>query len=474
MPSVSTSRSDVVWSYVGTAVSMASGFVLLPLLMAFLSDDELGLWYVYVAVANLAMLFEFGFNPTFARNIVFVLSGVRRLSSEGRDASSLAEGTDWHLLNVVICSSKVVYAAIALVALLLLSSLGTAYVARITMGMGDPSVWLSWAIFVVSVVVNLFFLYSITVLRGYGDIAGENKAKTFAKLAQLLVSAILLLCGFGLIGAAVGYFVNALLMRGFAIYYLGKHDAIRAGRKADGRKVSFSEVKDVLATISHVAWRDGVVRLALYCSTQATSIMSSLFLSLAETGTYSVLLQLATAVYTFASAYPKSFFPSMQSAFADGDLNRQRRIVSSGISAYWILIALGTIGVCLVIMPLLPLFKSEFSVDLPLYLGMTLYLALLQQHSIFCNYVISMNEIPYMRGYLVAAFTGVGLVWLFCSVCGWGAWGIVLGQAFSQAVYNNWRWPRYLCEKLNTRYPALIGAGFAQWRGRLVGALRLH
>lgn len=38
-----TKRSDVIWNYVGTVVSMASGFVLLPLLMRFLSGDELGL-----------------------------------------------------------------------------------------------------------------------------------------------------------------------------------------------------------------------------------------------------------------------------------------------------------------------------------------------------------------------------------------------------------------------------------------------
>ena len=53
---IATTHSDVTWNYVGTIVSMASGFVLLPLLMHFLNDEELGLWYVYVAVSNLATL----------------------------------------------------------------------------------------------------------------------------------------------------------------------------------------------------------------------------------------------------------------------------------------------------------------------------------------------------------------------------------------------------------------------------------
>ncbi len=152
--------------------------------------------------------------------------------------------------------------------------------------------------------------------------------------------------------------------------------------------------------------------------------MASLWLGLAETGTYSVLLQLSTAVYNFASAYPKSFFPSMQATFAGGDAARQREIASSGVAAYWLLVALGTAGVCAVVLPLMPVFKPGIAVDVPLYLGMTLYLALLQQHSIFCNYIISTNEISYMRGYLAAAVLGVALADLFCGVLA-GARGVL-------------------------------------------------
>lgn len=116
MTVIKTRKADVIWNYIGTIVSMTSGFILLPLLMCYLSDDELGLWYVYVALSNFAMLFEFGFNPTFARNIVYVVSGARHLSVEGCDKESVEEGIDWHLLNVVIKASKVIYAIIAVVA----------------------------------------------------------------------------------------------------------------------------------------------------------------------------------------------------------------------------------------------------------------------------------------------------------------------------------------------------------------------
>lgn len=467
MTQIRTRKSDVIWNYVGTIVAMLSGFILLPFLMRFLTDEELGLWYVYVAIANFALLFEFGFNPTFARNIVYVVSGARRLSSEGLDSDSVKPGIDWHLLNVVIRTSRLIYAGIAGVALLLLATVGTFYVAHITAGMDPATVWVSWLLFCVAIVLNLYFLYSVTILRGYGDVAGENQAKTFARLIQLATSAILLMMGFGLIGASIGYLVNSVLMRLFALIRMKRHAEYENERKTDRTPITRDELRNTFATVGHLAWRDGVVRFALYISTQAMSIMSSLFLGLAQTGMYSVLLQLATAIYNFAMAYPKSFFPAMQASHVSGNDEKKTQIISSGVVAYWALLILGTLGVLVVIMPLLPIFKPGVHVDYLLFLAMVLYLGLLNQHSIFCNYIISMNEIPYMLGYILASIAGIVLVWLFAGVLGWGAWGIVAGQALSQIVYNNWKWPQYLCRKIGTTYPALIRQGLTWWKNKL-------
>ena len=469
MPKISTTRSDVIWNYVGTVVSMASGFVLLPLLMRYLSADELGLWYVFVAISNLAMLFEFGFNPTFARNIVYVVSGARRLTPEGCDSSSIDEGIDWHLLNVVIRASKLVYAAIALATLAGLAIVGTAYVGAVTSEMEGPAKWASWAVFCASIFLNLYFLYSITILRGYGDVAGENRAKTFAKLSQLLVSGVLLVFDLGLFGASLGYLANGVLLRLFASLQLRRHREIAEGRATDGEKPTMAEVRTVLGTVGHLAWRDGVVQIAAYASTQAMSIVSSLTLGLAETGTYSVLLQFGNAVYNFAGAYPKSFYPAFQSAFAAGDRERQVQIVAQSIVTYWGLFIIGALGVSIVILPLLPLIKSGFVPNVPLFLALCLYLGLWNQHSIFCNYIIGMNEVPYMPGYVVAAVMGVGLSYLLSGPVGLRAWGIVVGQALSQAVYNNWKWPTYFAWKIGSSYGSLMRSGVSILISRVSG-----
>lgn len=466
--SIETTNADVIWNYIGTIVSMASNFVLLPLLMRFLSPEELGLWYVYVAISNLAMLFDFGFNPTFARNIVYVVSGARRLTSEGCDASSIEAGIDWHLLNVVITTTRLVFAAIAIVVTFFLSTIGSVYIETVSSTMSGSGKWISWAIFCISVFLNLFFLYSTTLLRGYGDIAGENRTKTLAKLSQLVISAVLLASGFGLVGASLGYLANGLLLRVFASIQLRHHTDIASGRASDTEKPNRKDICDVLATVGHLAWKDGLVQIASYASTQAMSIVSSLTLGLAETGTYSVLLQLGNAVYNFASAYPKSFFPAFQSASASNDRERQVRIVARGVTAYWALFLFGMVGVSVVILPILALIRPGFDPNVSLFLGVCLYLGFWNHHCIFCNYIIGMNEVPYMGGYVGAAVIGTVLAFILSGPYGMGAWGLVLGQGFSQACYNNWKWPMYLCRKIGTTYHALLRRGIRMWRETLL------
>ena len=466
--SIKAGKRDVIWNYVGTVVSMTSGFMLLPLLLWFLNDEELGLWYVYVAVSNLTQLFEFGFNPTFARNIVYCLSGADGLSKSGVKETLPDNRVDWRLLKALLLSSKLVYAAIAVVALIAVSSVGSLYVAFITEDTSVSMQWVSWGVFCASMFLNLYFLYASTFLRGVGDIAGENKAKTIAKITQLGVSALLLVCGFGLLGASIGFLANGLILRVLSGRYFSRHTDVQTGLSSVTERVSKEEVADVLSSISSIAWRDGAVQIALYASTQATSIISSLFLGLAETGMYSVLLQLATAVCNFAGAFVKSFYPMFQSSFINRDFAGVRQIVARGVSLYWLLYLFGSVGVILVIFPLLPLIRPGVEVSIPFFLFLSLYLALLNHHSIFCNFIIGMNEIPYMWGYIISAALGTGLAALLCGVFGLGVWGLIGAQFVVQLSYNNWKWPQYVMRRLDESYFSAMHVGRMYWRKKVI------
>ena len=463
MAKINTTKSDIIWNYVSTVLSMGSSFLLLPFLLAYLSNAELGLWYTFVAIGNLTLLFEFGFTPTFARNIVYCLSGARSISKSGYDSSQVGDSVDYELLGKLIKTSRIVYALISCVVLMLTATVGTAYISSISSAIDPFSCWTAWLIFCFDVFFNLFFFHNTTCLRGFGDISAESRAKSYGRIGQLVVSAFLLFMGFGIIGAAIGYLFNDIVLRFFCGRFLDVHsEAIKKANDAC-TGVSISEIKETFISVAYLAWRDGVVQLCCYASTQLSSLLCSYFLGVEVNSQYSLIIQVGGAIYGFASAYVRSFIPMFQSAYAGGEVQTARIIIEKSLSLYWILIVVCTIGVWFVGFPVLFLVKKGFSPDGLLYFALVVYLAVWNHHSLCCNYIISTNEIPYLPAYIVSAIAGFVLSYVLISFTGMGVWALVVGNGAAQLAYNNWKWPIYLARKFSSHYFALIRAGLTQW-----------
>lgn len=466
---INVRKQDIVWNYIGTIVSMSSNFVLLPLLLLFLSGKQIGLWYVFVAISGFAQLLEFGFTATLSRNILYCLSGAQTLAKTGLADNERAGGSDvnWHLFRTVLMTSRIVYAFIGIIALVLASTLGSFYVSSVTGHFAIEWSLPAWIVFDFSIFTNLYYLYKLTFLRGIGDVASENRAKTIARIGQIIITAVLLICGLQLLAAAMGFLTYSLLLRSIAGRAFDSDPKVTAGLASDCSPIDKSEVKAVFSSITFVASRDGIVSVAWYGATQATSLICSAYLGLEENATYSVLLQFATALYNLGSAYARSCFPMYQSAFVAEDETTQRHVVERGVSCYVLMYVAGVvvIAICL---PVLTLFKHDFICDRALFLGLAAYLFLLNQHSLFCNIIVNMNEIPYYKAYIVSTAVGILLTCFLCGVFGMGSWGLVLGQAVPQLMYNNWKWPSYVLNRLGISYFEMLRHGVNWWIARML------
>lgn len=466
---VRTSTKDVVWGYISTILAPISGFILLPFLLLFLTDAEVGLWYVYIAISGWPSLLYLGLSPAFSRNIVYCLSGAKELSKSGEVEYTRGAPINWHLLRSVMTTSRLFYSLIACVTLLLLASIGTLYVTSVTQSSGIPSTErdIAWAVFCIAMTLEVYFQYTDIFLRGFGDIAATSKARVFAKLLQLLVTPILLFAGLSLIGAAFGFLANSLAYRFLSAVYVRGHVAVQYGINSDSLPVKIKEVTETFLTIFYIAWRDGIVMIAMYFATQVSTLLCSAFLSLEEAGAYALLLQFANAVFNFASSYASSSFPEFQSAYAVKDLSRQVQIAGNCTFAYWGVSLVCTLGVTFVALPILSLIQPSYAYDPTLYIAITIYLALLNHHSMYCSLIMCMNEIPYAASYLVSSAAGLALAAVLMSVVNLGPWGLVIGQALAQAVYNNWYWPLYVTKRLGTTYRQVLQAGCSAFRRRI-------
>lgn len=58
---IKVSRQDIIWGYFAQFFSIASGIIILPMVLRMLSAEEVGMNYLMLSVGQLVTLVDFGF-----------------------------------------------------------------------------------------------------------------------------------------------------------------------------------------------------------------------------------------------------------------------------------------------------------------------------------------------------------------------------------------------------------------------------
>ena len=433
-------KTDIIWSYIGTLMSMGANMIMLPVIIYYLDADMLGLWYIFISIGAIAVLFDFGFGVTFARNITYCWSGAGELHESGVSFVGNRE-PDYALMNRVLQACKLVYLRLSVAALFLMLTVGMAYVMYVSRDVEGYTHLIAWLIYAVAVFLNLYFGYYASFLRGVGAIDAANKNTVIARTAQIIVTVILLALGFGIIGACIAYLTYGTLFRVLGKWKFLRYQHIGEHLKQVKDKVTKTEVKPLIGVVWYNAWRDGLISVSNYMSNQATVIICSLFLTLSETGIYSVGVQIAMAIATISGTFYMASQPQLQAAYINQDHQRVRSTMSLIVVTLIYLFMIGGLGVFAMILPLLKWFKPEAIVSMPIFLGLLTYHFILKFRDCFGSYFSCTNRIIYLRSYILSAFFCIVLSVLFTGCLHWGIWGLIIAQMISQLVYNVWHWP---------------------------------
>jgi hypothetical protein len=122
-------RKEILWSYVATFLKIASTALLLPFILKMMPAETVGIWSVFMTITAFTVLLDFGFNPSFTRNITYVFSGVKALKINGFEIVDQVDPTiDYALLKGVISLMRWFYLRMAILLFLLLITTGTFYI----------------------------------------------------------------------------------------------------------------------------------------------------------------------------------------------------------------------------------------------------------------------------------------------------------------------------------------------------------
>jgi len=449
---------DVIWSYIGTVLSMTSNLLMLPIIIYYLDEDMLGLWYVFTSLGAIATLFDCGFSITFSRNITYCWSGAKELRRENVSFVDASE-PNFVLMKRVIETCKSIYLIISATALAFLLLFGTLYIRRISSDIVEKKFYIAWVIYAVAIFLNLYYGYYAAFLRGVGAIKDANINTVVARSAQIVVTIVSLICGAGIIGVCSAYLVYGTLFR-----FLGKKKFYRyknIGSYLNNITIvtTIKEKKELFFIVWHNAWRDGLISLTDYCCNQVSSIICSMYLSLSETGTYSLGIQLATAISMISGTLYTAYQPTLQEAYINEDKKKQKDTMALIIMTFVYIFILGTVGTAVVGLPVLKLIKPNSIVTVDVFVVLCIYQFLLRFRNCFTSFFSCTNRIPYVKSFVASACLCIILSYFSMGVLGLGIWGLIVAQIVSQMVFNVWYWPmKVLGElKINIAYIILEG-----------------
>lgn len=443
---IQVNKGDIIWSYLGVIVSFTTSVISLPLLIHFLDGDSLGLWYVFGSVGAITTLFDFGFTVTFARNITYCWSGATKLEKSGV-IQNVTKEPDFKMMRDVLYTCKRIYLIISLACFALLLTGGTAYIIHISSGISGNRHVVAWIIYSISAFLNLYYNYYDSFLRGVGAVKQANINRVVARSSQLAFMILFLVLGLGVLGLSIAGLLFGIVFRYMGQYYFYQYQGIGEKLNNVQEPIESSEIMNLFKTVWYNAWRDGLVQFSNYLCDQVSVIICPLYLTLTETGSYSMGVQIAGVVLALSSTLYTTYQPQIQSNWIINNREKVRSIMTKILGVYILTYMAGIVGVVILGLPILRLVKPDVIIGIPVMLGIFSYSFIVGFRNCFTSYFSCTNRLIYVPAFIISSIFCVLLSVLFMQL-GAKLWGLILAQIICQLSFNAWYWPRKACLEL--------------------------
>ena len=449
---------DIFWGYLAQVINIGLGLIMLPIIVIFMSDVEVGLWIVFITLISFSQLLDLGFQPTISRNVSYVYAGAQELTAV--DVGEIVNTkVNIVLLGNLIAASRRIYRIVSFFSAIILLVFGSLYISILLNDSNElyekNEIYYAWFLFVIGTVINFYYGYLNAFLQGRGNIAEANKIIVASKSVQIIIGIVMVANGFGLLGLGVASLASTIVSRILAnrfVYSESRPEMKNLVSTVDG-------AKEIMRILWHNSSRFGVVMLGVFLIWRGNVLIASYYLGLAEAASYGIAIQIffilnAVATVPFNISLPKLNRLRMQSRNSEL-LELFSFVLVIALLIYSVgAVAFITIGGYVFDM-------IEGSTVLPddmilLLMIFTFFLEL--NHGTCANFLTTENKIPFVYA---AVFTGVFIIIGSLILSPFlGMLGLVLSQLIFQLAYNNWKWPREVSILFGRKYIELLAIGF--------------
>jgi len=449
---ITLSKKDVVWGYFAQFFSMASGILVLPLILRLLTPEEIGMNYLMLTVGSMVSLFDFGFAPQFGRNISYIFSGAQVLLKEGIELNDgEKKDVNYRLLATMIKTAKYIYQILSFIVLFVMLTFGTLYIYKVTNGFSNVhNSLIIWTVYSVSTFFNVYYTYYTSLLSGQGKIMETKKAMVYSKITYIVLVLVLLLSGVGLLGVCIANLIAPFVSRYLSHNYFFTKEL---KNKIEIFSISKKEELELFSIIWHNSKKLGVVFIGSYAISKFGMFLAGLYLTLSEVSSYGLMMQLVGIILGISGTLFVILEPKLSALKVTNHKLELLRSFSFSLGVLYLLFILGAICLLFIVPPLLIIMKSN--AFLPSFGIVLLYLIVMlleANHTFFSTIIVIGNSVPFMW---VALISGVLIAfgsYLSLSFTSLGLLGLIIVQGIVQLAYNNWKWPYVVCKEFGVNF----------------------
>lgn len=439
-------KKEILWSYAGTFFMIGAGVILLPFILSNMPDETVGIWSIFQTITFLVLLLDFGFRPSFARNISYIFSGVKTLQKEGVAYADTDSEVDYGLLKGTLVAMRRFYRYMALAVLILLATAGTAYFYFILQKYsGDKQdALIAWIVLILINCYNLYTFYYDALLTGKGYIKRSQQINMLGQAIYIALAIGLIYAGFGLTAIVASQLVATIIRR-----VLSYHVFFTKELKAHLALAPVKEPKEILSAITPNAVKVGLTQLGGFLVNKSALLIGSAFLTLDQIASYGITMQVMDILARCAMVLYIAYMPRLAQCRANNDIVQLRKYYVWCTASFIAIFAAGG-GIWLILGdPLLRLIGSQtLFLPTPL-LGLALVIALLEHnHAVSAGFIMADNKIPFFIPSLASGAATVLLLWIFLDPLHMGLWGLIMAPGIAQLAYQNWKWPSVIIREL--------------------------
>lgn len=444
--SITIGKKDVYWNYLATFLQIGIGVLLFPLILRKFSSETVGVWSIFMTVTSLVALLDFGFAPSFTRNITYIFSGVNKLEKHGISEDK-QENINYELLGNTIHAMRWLYARIALVVIFILISIGSFYLYHILQKsyIGNKTeIGVAWLVFCLVNTYNIYTLYYDSLVMGCGKVMRNKQIIIIGQLIYFFSAILFIYLHWGLTAIVSAQAISLIIKR-----FLSYRTFFTPELKEKLSKFKSENHKEIIEVIVPNSVKLGLTDLGSFFVLQSSVIIGSLYLSLEEIASYGITVQLVNVVSALSAVYFFSYVPRVSHLRVQHKKEEIMKIYLHNILIILVTFLISTIVIVFWGNWTLTLLKSQTHLLSGMMIVVIMFIALLERnHAVAGGFLLTKNEVPFFKASLVAGLITIILAFIFIKYLHWGLWGMILAPGIAQGIYQNWKWPMVLYKEL--------------------------